>query len=145
MPRRVVRRLGRQLGRRGAILLCYGIVWSLIGYGQIAFPQPDLRGLTLLLYVMPLWGWGCLWVASGLTAIVFAFLPQGPDTPGFVALFIIVIPWVGSYLAAWWPLGMFDRGWIAAVVWSAIAAPLCVVVGWGEPARPKREEPPYGH
>lgn len=145
MPRRIARQLSRRLGRRGAILLCYGVVWSLIGYGQIVFPQPDTRGLTLLLYAMPLWGWGCLWVASGLTAIVCAWLPQGPDTPGFVALFVIVLPWVGSYLVAWWPLDLFDRGWIAALVWGAIATPLCVVAGWGEPPRPKREEPPYGH
>lgn len=140
-----MRRLGRTLGRRGAILLCYGLVWSLIGYGQIAFPQPDQRGLALLLYAMPLWGWGCLWVASGLTAIAFAFVPQGPDTPGFVALCLIVLPWVGSYLASWWPMGLFDRGWIAALVWGAITAPLCVVAGWQEPLRPKREEPPYDY
>ena len=59
MRRPALRRLTRALGRRGAILLCYGVVWAIIGYGQINAPQPDLRGLRLLLQMMPLdvWGW----------------------------------------------------------------------------------------
>lgn len=139
MPRRVARRLSRMLGRRGAILLCYGVVWSIIGYGQITSPAPDLRGLRLLLQMMPLDVWGCLWVASGLIAIVSAWLPQGRDWPGFLALPLMVLPWTVSYLLAW-IIGDFPRGWVAAVVWGAIAAPVLVVAGWREPPRPKRLE-----
>ena len=139
MPRRVARRLGRALGRRGAILLCYGVVWAIIGYGQITAPQPDLRGLRLLLQIMPLAAWGWLWVASGLIAVVSAWLPQGRDWPGFLALPLMVLPWAASYLLAW-ILGDFPRGWVAAVVWGAIAAPVLVVAGWREPPRPKRLE-----
>lgn len=127
------------LGRRGAILLCYGVVWSIIGYGQITSPAPDLRGLRLLLQMMPLDVWGCLWVASGLIAIVSAWLPQGRDWPGFLALPLMVLPWTVSYLLAW-IIGDFPRGWVAAVVWGAIAAPVLVVAGWREPPRPKRLE-----
>jgi len=139
VPRRIVRRLSRQLGRRGAILLCYGVVWSIIGYGQITAPQPDLRGLRLLLQTMPLYVWGWLWVASGLIAIASAFLPQGKDWVGFLALPLIVLPWTVSYLLAW-IVGDFPRGWLAAVVWGAIAAPVLVVAGWGEPPRKTRVE-----
>lgn len=137
MPRRVARRLARMLGRRGAILLCYGVVWAIIGYGQITSPAPDLRGLRLLLQMMPLDVWGCLWVASGLIAIVSAWLPQGRDWPGFLALPLMVLPWTVSYLLSW-IIGYFPRGWVAAVVWGAIAAPVLVVAGWREPPRPKR-------
>lgn len=139
MPRRVARRLSRMLGRRGAILLCYGVVWAIIGYGQITSPAPDLRGLRLLLQMMPLDVWGCLWVVSGLIAIVSAWLPQGRDWPGFLALPLMVLPWTVSYLLAW-IIGDFPRGWVAAVVWGAIAAPVLVVAGWREPPRPKRLE-----
>lgn len=139
MPRRIVRRLSKQLGRRGAILLSYGGVWSIIGYGQITAPQPDLRGLRLLLQMMSLDAWGWLWVASGLIAIVSAFLPQGRDWPGFLALPLIVLPWMASYLLAW-IIGDFPRGWVAAVVWAAIAAPVLVVAGWDEPPRSKMLE-----
>ncbi|MFI6560411.1 hypothetical protein [Streptomyces sp. NPDC050534] len=139
MPRRVVRRLGVALGRRGAILLCYGIVWAIIGYGQITSPAPDLRGLRLLLQMMPLDVWGWIWVASGLIAIVSAWLPPERDWPGFLALPLMVLPWTVSYLLAW-ILGDYPRGWLASVVWGAIAAPVLVVAGWREPARPKRLE-----
>ena len=127
------------LGRRGAILLCYGIVWAIIGYGQITSPAPDLRGLRLLLQTMPLDAWGWIWVASGLIAIVSAWLPQGRDWPGFLALPLMVLPWMVSYLLAW-IIGDFPRGWVATVVWGAIAAPVLVVAGWREPPRPKRLE-----
>lgn len=139
MPRRVARRLGRALGRRGAILLSYGAVWAIIGYGQITAPQPDLRGLRLLLQTMPLDVWGWLWVASGFIAIVSAWLPQGRDWPGFLALPLMVLPWMVSYLLAW-IIGDYPRGWVATVVWGAIAAPVLVVAGWREPPRPKRVE-----
>ncbi len=139
MPRRVARRLGRALGRRGAILLSYGIVWAIIGYGQITSPAPDLRGLRLLLQTMPLDAWGWIWVASGIIAIVSAWLPQGRDWPGFLALPLMVLPWMVSYLLAW-IIGDFPRGWVATVVWGAIAAPVLVVAGWREPVRPKRLE-----
>lgn len=136
---RALRRLGRMLGRRGAILLCYGIVWSIIGYGQITSPAPDLRGLRLLLQMMPLDAWGWLWVVSGLIAVVSAWLPQGKDWLGFLALPLMVLPWAVSYLLAW-IIGDFPRGWVATVVWGAIAAPVLVVAGWREPPRPKRLE-----
>ena len=139
MPRRIVRRLSRLLGRRGAILLSYGVVWAIIGYGQITSPAPDLRGLRLLLQMMPLDVWGWIWVASGLIAIISAWLPQERDWPGFLALPLMVLPWAVSYLLAW-IIGDFPRGWVAAVVWGAIAAPVLVTAGWREPPRPKRLE-----
>ncbi|MFD5566663.1 hypothetical protein [Streptomyces cadmiisoli] len=134
---RAVRRLGLTLGRRGAILLSYGTVWSLYGYAQIAAPQPDQRGLAPLLEVASLTVWGWLWLTTGIVAVVAAFLPQGMDWPGFLALPAIVLPWMGSYVAAWL-MGGFPRGWVAALVWGLIAVPVIVVAGWREPPQPKR-------
>lgn len=139
MPRRVTRRLGRALGRRGAILLSYGTVWSLYGYAQVASPASDQRGLTVATQWLPLTVWGWIWVTAGLLAIVAAFMKQGADWFGFVGLALIVLPWVTSYLATWL-LGDFPRGWVAAAVWAVIAIPVIVVAGWREPPRPKRVE-----
>jgi hypothetical protein len=131
------------LGRRGAFLLSFGTVWALIGYGQVTAPQPDQRGLKLLTDVLPLDAWGWMWISSGLIAIASAFLRQGSDRFGFAALIAMVLPWLFAYLVAWWPLGLFPRGWIAAALYSGLAIGIFVVAGWGEPQRPKREEPPY--
>lgn len=139
MPRRVARRVGRALGRRGAILLAYGTVWSLFGYGQLISPIKQQPGLTLALQLLPLDVWGWLWICTGAFAIVAAFLPQGVDWFGFVALVLIVLPWTLSYLASW-IMGDFPRGWVAAAVWGAIAVPVIVVAGWREAPRPKRLE-----
>ncbi|MFD9069133.1 hypothetical protein [Streptomyces lasiicapitis] len=137
MKCRAARRLGRMLGRRGAILICYGTVWALYGYGQIVSPQPDQRGLEPLIEALSLDVWGSLWVATGLVAVGSAWLPQGRDWPGFLALPAIVLPWMGSYLAAWIS-GAFPRGWVAAAVWGVIAVPVIVVAGWREPPQVKR-------
>ena len=140
---RLLQRLKRRLGRRGAFLLCFGTVWGLIGYGQVTSPQPDQRALKLLLDIMPLDAWGSCWIAAGLIAVASAWMPQGWDWPGFLALPLIVLPWCFAYLMAWWPLGIFPRGWIAAALYGALAIGIFVVAGWREPPRPKRAEPPY--
>lgn len=142
MECRAIRRLAQRLGRRGAFLLCFGTVWALIGYGQITAPQADKRGLHLLLDRVPLDVWGWLWITAGLVAVVSAFLRQGSDRFGFFALTLIVMPWIISYLVAWLQ-GIFPRGWVVSALYGALAIGIVVVAGWGEPPRPKREEPPY--
>lgn len=139
---RLLRRLRRQLGRRGTILTCYGIVWLLIGWGQLVQPQPDQRGLRLLLSWAPLQAWAWCWIVAGLIALVCAWVPPGRDAAGFVSLVLIVVPWMASYLVSW-ILGGYPRGWAAAAVWAAITVPIMVVLGWPEPPRSKRASPPY--
>lgn len=139
MGGRAARRLMRMLGRRGAILLSYGTVWALYGYGILISPLPNQPGLQLATDLLPLRAWGWLWIAAGLIALFSAWLPQGVDWAGFLALPLIVLPWMLSYFTSWLQ-GDFPRGWIASAVWAAIAVPVLVVAGWREPARPKRVE-----
>ena len=127
------------LGRRGAILLSYGTVWALYGYGVLIAPRQNLIGLELALQLLPQAVWGWLWITAGLIALASAWLPQGVDWPGFLALPLIVLPWMTSYLAAWIQ-GDNPRGWVAAAVWAAIAVPVLVVAGWRESPRVKRVE-----
>lgn len=140
--RRAVRRLRRQLGRRGTILSCYGIVWILYGFGQLVTPQPDQRGLQYALYVAPLEVWAWLWIVVGVIAMTCAWAPPGRDAAGFIALVLIVVPWMVTYLAAWMA-GDLPRGWVAAAIWMLICIPIMVVAGWPEPPRRKRAEAPY--
>lgn len=135
---RAARKLRRMLGRRGAILLSYGVVWALYGVGQLLRPLPDQRGIRLLLAVLPLNAWAVCWIAVGCVAIVAAWMPTGADYLGFGALLVMLVPWMLSYLASWWPLGDNPRGWISALLFLGIAAPVMVVAGWREPPRPRR-------
>lgn len=137
--RRAARRLARMLGRRGAILLSYGTVWGLYGYGLLVSPPIQQPGLNLATNLLPLHAWGGLWITAGLIALASAWLPQGVDWFGFLALPLIVLPWMLSYFTSWLQ-GEFPRGWIASAVWAAIAVPVLVVAGWREPVRPKRLE-----
>lgn len=140
--RRVVRRLGRALGHRGFTLTSLGTVWVLYGYSIVTAPLPDTSGVRILLHLAPLSVWGWLWMCAGAAALVAAWLPQGQDAFGFVALLVIVLPWMLSFLLSWKPLGDNPRGWIGAVVWGAMTALVWVTLRWPEPARPK--EFPYG-
>lgn len=127
------------LGRRGAILLSYGVVWGLYGYGVLVAPPANLIGLDLALHLLPQAVWAWLWIATGVLAVGSAFLPQGADWGAFLALPTIALAWIVSYAAAWLQ-GDFPRGWVASAVWTAIAVPVLVVAGWREPNRPKRVE-----
>jgi hypothetical protein len=138
----VLRRLTRTLGRRGAFLASFGGLWVLYGFGQLVEPLPTKTGIGLLLSFMPLVVWAWLWIATGLAALVAAVLPEGYDWFGFLALLMIVVPWMLAYLVGWWPLGDNPRGWVTALIWAVAAVPVIVVAGWREPPRPKRIEGP---
>lgn len=130
-------RAARRLGRRGAILLSFGSLWALYGFGQLMEPLPSNNGVRILLHLMPLDAWAWCWIACGITAIAASPLPQGRDWFGFPALLLIVAPWMCSYLVSWWPLGDNPRGWVTALIWAVAAVPVIVVAGWQEPLRPK--------
>lgn len=139
--RAAVRRLTRLLGRRGALLTCKGIVAIGYGSGQVVQPTGDRQGLTLLLKAFPLQGWGWVWIAAGLIAVVCAWLPRRRDWPGFLAVWLIATPWAMAYLLSWWPLGESPRGWVVAMIFGAFGAVCLVAIGWDEPP-PARSEPP---
>lgn len=137
--RAAVRRLRTQLGRRGAILTLKGTIATLYGTGQVtADPTGDPAGLTLLLKLRPLEFWGWAWVTAGVVALVCAWLPQRRDWPGFLAVWLISVPWAMAYLLAWWPLCESPNGWVPAAIFGAFGAVCLVVIGWDEP--PARQE-----
>ncbi|MFF8910155.1 hypothetical protein [Streptomyces olivaceoviridis] len=138
--RAAARRLRQQLGRRGALLTMKGVMATGYGSGQVIAPPGDQRGLTLLLKIMPLTGWGWVWITAGLAALVCAWLPPRRDWPGFLAVWLIATPWALAYLVSWWPLDESPRGWVVAMIFAAFGAVCLVAIGWDEP--PARSEPP---
>lgn len=133
-PPRVVL-LREQLGRRGAVLGAFGTVWLLYGYGQLVEPIPSTSTLRLVLKVAPIDVWAWAWIAAGVTAMVFAWLPRPVDWPGFVALYVLAVPWGLSNLMSWQPFGDNPRGWVGAAIWAAFIAVIRIVAGWEESPR----------
>lgn len=135
MIRAAARRLRKRLGRRGTILLLKGLMALLYGYGQLIQPLPDKRGLHLLLHWIPFHVWAIAWMCAGATALICAWLGQRRDWPGFMAVWLISVPWALAYLVSWWPLGDNPRGWITACIFGAFGLVCLTVVGWPEPPR----------
>jgi hypothetical protein len=137
--RAVVRRVARQVGHRGALLILLGGIALLYGISLITTPPtPHPLGLRLLLGVMGLHGWGATLAAAGVVAILSSPLPHGKDWPGFTVLVLVWLPWSASFFVSWWPDGSNPRGWVSATVFVAFAAIPAVVSTWGEPERPPR-------
>ncbi|NYV72997.1 hypothetical protein [Streptomyces sp. UH6] len=147
---RAVRRLGRVLGRRGALLSLKGVIATLYGASLLIGPPADRRGVDLLLHLLPFTAWAWAWIAAGACALVCAWIPARRDSPtrrdwpGFLAIWVVTIPWAMSYLVAWWPLADHPRGWAIALIYGAFGAVCLVAIGWDEPPA-RRPEPPRGN
>lgn len=132
---RLLRRLRRRLGRRGALLTCLGALYLLYGYGLLIEPLAVNPSLSLLLDLWPIRVWAWLWVGAGCAAVACAWLPSGRDWVGFTALYPVAAAWGFSSLVSWWPRGDNPRGWIGAAVWVVLGGVITVGAGWAEPSR----------
>lgn len=140
--RAAARRAAHRLGRRGAILTLKGTISVLYGCSQLLAPLPDRRGVRLLLLLAPLPVWAAGWVAAGVVALVCAWVRPQWDWPGFTAVWLVSSAWAMAFLAAWWPLREYPRGWVVAVLFAAWGGVCLVVIGWDEPPRRARTEGP---
>lgn len=141
MPDRLIpRRLRQRLGRRGLVLLLFGLAWIVEGASfflltDIYSAQPQY----FLLDRLPLHVQGALWMASGLVSAVVAFRPRRePDTLGFLAVSAMPMLIAASFLvgtATYILLGssLWVLGALGFLAWSPIVLALAVVASWYEP------------
>ncbi|MFM9566106.1 hypothetical protein [Streptomyces turgidiscabies] len=113
-------RLRALLGRRGTWLLLWGCGWICWGYGTVAEPQTDQRGLRLLIAIAPLHCWAWVWIGTGIITLAFSVLRTPRDWPGFIVALIPPLAWSVSYFAAG-ITGALDRGPWAGTLWLIIA------------------------
>ncbi|WUH94535.1 hypothetical protein OG900_33265 [Streptomyces sp. NBC_00433] len=131
----MARRVARQVGHRGALLVLLGTI--ALGYGISLIttpPVPHPPGLRLLLGLMDLHGWGVTLAAAGAIAVLCSPLGQGRDWPGFSALVLVWLPWSLSFFVSWWPQGENPRGWVSALIFLALAGVPAVGATWEENA-----------
>ncbi|WP_217235480.1 hypothetical protein [Streptomyces sp. AC555_RSS877] len=113
MPRRVVRRLRKQLGRRGVFLLILGVGKTCWGVSFLVDP-PNTQGLELLTNLCDIRHWAWLWITAGIVTGCSAFLRVGRDWGGFVAALVPPTVWAIAYMAAV-VSGEFSRGAYVAI------------------------------
>jgi len=141
MPYRLIpRRIRERLGRRGLVLLLFGLTWIVQGSSFFLLPSlyaghPKFFPLDHL----PLWVQGALWIGSGMLS---AFAAQRPrredDTSGFLAVSAMPMLLGASYLIgaisyAWEGNQLWVLGALSFLAWSPVIVALAVVASWYEP------------
>lgn len=142
------------LGRRGAILLCLGYVWVIVGIGVPTEPtHPDSSIIAYELIPVPV-RIG-MWITAGLLGIAGATIDRPRwEKWGYMALIFMAAERMLSFFLSWvvWLvvettdlLGVtgdldygFGRGFIAASFWLAVTVMLYTASGWDEPSREVR-------
>lgn len=150
----IARLLGR-CGYRGTWLVIMGTFWLLFGVGTFLTPV-DAHPWVLLDYVPAVWQ-AALWWATGLTATIVGARGLHDDTTGHVALYLMPICKVVSFLvsafvyAATSLLAVVDHSvqvsgwaasWYAAAVWALVSVMLGLGAAWPNPTPPLPEPPP---
>lgn len=131
------------LGRRGATLVLFGLVWIMVG---ISVPINDMGSPTswvLLHQRLPLVVREALWIGTGIAAILGGTVERPKwEQVGFSALLVAPIIRAGSF--AWsWGVSIFtdygySRGWTDAVTWGVILLVILLLAGWPEANRESR-------
>ena len=102
--------LRETLGRRGELLITFGLLWILFG-GSILFTESGMQVSGLLHTYLPIWLRVTLWATTGALAL-WAAVWQTPrwQAVGFAALVIMPMERALSYLSAWGMDLRFDAG-----------------------------------
>lgn len=119
-----------------------GSAWVCYGYAVLTSPAPTAQvvGLTIVTTYVPLHALAWIWVLSGLTGIGFCAVRHvGHDSLGFTALVMPAALWSAGYLLDWIVIGEYERGWVVASTYGAIAASIVITSGWPEPRRESGE------
>lgn len=123
------------VGRRGAFLALFGLVYLLIGYSYTGSrTTPAVRqSLHLATNVMPIWAYGVIWLSAGMIALAFGLLfDPAKDALGFVAAIVMPALWSFIYLCSWVE-GYSPRGWSTAALFLLVAGAVAVVSGMPNP------------
>lgn len=122
-----LRKLTRQIGRRGACLLFLAILDLLYAYSLYETPLKQ-RTFDLLL---PYQVWAMIWLAVGITCLNQAFMRV--DRVAFSLAVGLKLAWGGALGAVWLTHPSADpRGWVVVPIYWGFAAFVAIVASWPE-------------
>ncbi|WP_439947155.1 hypothetical protein [Streptomyces sp. BBFR109] len=130
---RAARRLRKRLGRRGTVLAGLGLVEIVYGLQVATDPRYGVvRGVGVLIHLLPMPWWGGVWMLCGVIAGVLAFEPRPRwDRWGFAASTLPMILWSGANLFAW-ASGSFHQAWTSFCTWGVWACIVTTINRWPE-------------
>ncbi|MEV8600432.1 hypothetical protein AB0465_11200 [Streptomyces griseoviridis] len=118
--------LWARLGWRGLALASSGIAW--ISYGSSIATQPrygTVRGITVLLDLMPMTAWGWGWITFGVVAITYSVAPAGRDLPGVFVAMGPPLLWALAYALG--TLAGAPRAWGSVAPWASHALAIAII------------------
>lgn len=118
--------------RRDTYLLIKGAMHILVGYAYALAPVPSAtrNSLSTATDYIPLWVYGCLWIAAGVYIIVAA-LSTRPIGGWTVGVFTPAL-WGVLYTICWLH-GDPGRGWVLGGVFCCIAGAMYCACGLIDP------------
>jgi ABC-type transport system involved in multi-copper enzyme maturation permease subunit len=120
-------------GRRGAVLVLLGAIYTLIGIGYITTPLTEAAAdqLHFALTIASSYVWGYLFLITGIVAVISSRWPPGKTTWGYGFLAATSLWWAGQYF-----IGMVivhARGSYRGVLsWLALSVMILIISGWEE-------------
>lgn len=130
----MTRRFGfRRVDRRARFLALIGGAFLVLGY-SFTGDRPTSAGrdaLRLAQGVMPLWGWGLLWMGTGVLVIVGAI---GTRVSRWTFGLAVMPPlgW-GAWYMLGWIAGDSTRGWVSALIYWMFGVAVYTVAGLIDP------------
>ena len=139
----------REVGKRGQLLLVFGLVWIGLGVGVLTEGDPAYYDQIVPFTWLPETVRAWLWIITGAAAVAYAWRPRiiAHDGLGFFALYLMPAYRCGAFLWGWldsWlPLGGgpgYPRGWTSALPYAAMVTAVMVCSSWPNP-HAVREDP----
>ena len=151
MPRRLLPlppRPPREVGKRGQILLVFGLIWIGLGVGVLTEGEPAYYDQIVPFTWLPETVRAWLWIATGAVAVAYAWRPRiiAHDGLGFLALYLMPAYRCGAFLWGWLdsrlPLGGGPGGLgdlASALIYAAVVAAVMVCSSWPNPVPADRD------
>lgn len=121
--------------RHSAAVLAAGCVYIAIGITYMLSTPTESRtsSLVLALEVMPLRGWGVVWIVAGTLAVISARWPPASETWGYSALSGLTSLWASFYVLGVLVMDAPMQSLTAGLMWGLIAFLWWIIAGLRNP------------